>query len=72
MRPGMIPLVLLLTGVGTAAFGAETPAKSAQAKDTKAIGPKPDDPRQAKDSKAIGPKPDDPKQQKKPAATTKR
>lgn len=72
MRPGAIPLFLLLAGVGTAALCAETPAKPAKTKDTKAIGPKPDDPRQTKEAKAIGPKPDDPKQGKKPVAPAKR
>jgi hypothetical protein len=67
MRPGAIPLFLLLAGIGTAAICAETPAKPAKVKDSKAIGPKPDDPRQAKDAKAIGPKPDDPGRGKKPA-----
>lgn len=81
MRPGPLSLALLLA-VGTGVLAEQAPAKNPkaigpkpddprQAKDAKAIGPKPDDPRQVKNPKAIGPKPDDPRD-KKPAAPAKR
>ena len=55
MRSFNLCLVMTLAALGTTGLVSQTPAKN-----TKAIGLKPDEPGNAKGTRAIGPKPDEP------------